>query len=137
MDTVGLSLASLEIGKLEACLELMFLAARADGAVNEAERAEFKAHVLEQTRGELVPELVEQLMAAIEKNIAREPRELRLEAIRARIPDERTRKAAMRLAAQIVLADGRLDVDEVEFLERAAEVLDLDPRICRELLPHE
>jgi hypothetical protein len=25
----------------------------------------------------------------------------------------------------------------VEFLERAAEVLDLDPRICRELLPHE
>lgn len=42
MRTTELSYASLEVNKLEAFLELMFLAAHADGEIAEAERAAFR-----------------------------------------------------------------------------------------------
>jgi hypothetical protein len=49
MRTTELSYASLEVNKLEAFLELMFLAAHADGEIAEAERAAFRQQVSAET----------------------------------------------------------------------------------------
>jgi uncharacterized tellurite resistance protein B-like protein len=135
MDSTELSLASLEMPKLEAFLEMMFLAAFADGDIGEAERADFGRQVMAATKGQLAPDLVDGILKSLQKSLERDGRSKRLATIKARIPDEKTRRAALSLAAQVVLADGQVHVDEVAFLYRAAEALDIDPKEAMAHLP--
>jgi uncharacterized membrane protein YebE (DUF533 family) len=134
MHTTELSLAALEINKIEALLEMMFLAAYVDGEVSDVERAAFKSQIVAGTEGQLQVDMVEMFMGHIERNLAHEGREERLVAIRERIPEERMRRAALEIAARILRVDGALNVDEIAFLGRAAEALELDPRVVRELV---
>lgn len=134
MNTTEVSLASLEIDKIEALLEMMFLAAYADGEVSEAERAAFKAQILVGTEGQLQVAIVEMIMKQVEGALAHEGREERLASIRQRIPDERMRRAALEIAGRILRADGVLHIDEVAFLGRAADALELDQSVAREIL---
>jgi uncharacterized tellurite resistance protein B-like protein len=134
MNTTEVSLASLEINKIEALLEMMFLAAYADGEVSAAERAAFKAQILVGTEGQLQVAMVEMIMRQVEEALVHDGREERFAAIRQRIPEERMRRAALEIAGRILRADGELHVDEVAFLGRAAEALGLDPSVAHEIL---
>lgn len=134
MNTTEIHLASLEINKIEALLEMMFLAAYADGEVSEVERSEFRSQILVGTEGQLQVAIVEMILRQVETSFAQESREDRLAAIRQRVPEERMRRALLDVAARIIRVDGKLHVDEVTFLSRAAEALELDPAIARELL---
>lgn len=124
METTVLSLASLELNELEAFVELMFLAAYTDGRVQDVERAAFRGQVVKGTHGQLDGALVDQMIASIETRMAGGDRDAQLRAIRARLSDPRKRRAALAHAARVVLADGILDVSEVDFMERAAAALD-------------
>lgn len=134
MNTTEVSLASLEINKIEALLEMMFLAAYADGEVSEAERAVFKSQILVGTEGQLQLAMVEMILRQVESSLVHEGREERLASIRQRIPDERMRRAALEIAGRILRADGVMHVDEIAFLGRAAEALELDPSVVNEIL---
>lgn len=134
MNTTEVSLASLEINKIEALLEMMFLAAYADGEVSEAERAVFKSQILVGTEGQLQVAVVEMILRQVEVSLAGEGREERLASIRQRIPDERMRRAALEIAGRILRADGVMHVDEIAFLGRAAEALELDQSVVNEIL---
>ena len=123
MDTTVLSLASLELNELEAFVELMFLAAYTDGRVSAAERAAFRGQVVRGTHGQLPDELVDAMLGAIEARMADVDRDAQLRLIRERLADPRKRRAALAHAAAVVLADGALDVSEVEFMNRAAAAL--------------
>jgi uncharacterized tellurite resistance protein B-like protein len=123
MDTTVLSLASLELNELEAFVELMFLAAYADGKVEDVERAAFRGQVVKGTFGQLDAALVDVMLKSIETAMASVDRDAQLERIRERLSDRRKRRAALAHAARVVLADGVLDVSEVEFMERAAAAL--------------
>ena len=57
-DTTELSLASLELDKLEAVVELMFFAAYADGTIDPSERAVFEKNAVTATHGQLRPEVI-------------------------------------------------------------------------------
>jgi uncharacterized tellurite resistance protein B-like protein len=123
METTVLSLASLELNELEAFVELMFLAAYTDGRVSAAERATFRGQVIKGTHGQLPNELVDTVLGAIEVRMAGVDRDAQLQLIRERLRDPRKRRAALAHAARVVLADGGLEVSEMDFMNRAAAAL--------------
>ena len=123
VDTTILSLASLQLVELEAFVELMLLAAYTDGRVSEAERATFRGQVIKGTHGQLDGALIDRMLAAIEGRILAADQDEQLVRIRARLADPRKRQAALAHAARVVLADGALEVREVEFMARAAAAL--------------
>jgi len=124
MESTVLSLASLAIGELEAFVELMFLAAYTDGKVTDDERAAFRGQVVEGTHGQLDAAMVDTVLGHIERSVAgKVDRDAHLASIRDRLGDARKRHAALVHAARVVLADGVLRLDEVEFLRRATAAL--------------
>lgn len=122
-DATILSLASLQLVELEAFVELMLLAAYTDGRVSEAERATFRGQVIKGTHGQLDGALIDRMLASIEGRILAADQDEQLRRIRARLSDPRKRQAALAHAARVVLADGALEVREVEFMARAAAAL--------------
>jgi len=129
-----LSLNDLDLPKLEAVVELMFLAAYADGHVSDVERAVFKDHVSTSSRGQVQPATIEAMLAYIEKYLEHDGRESRLEAIRKRLPDERMRLAALDLAIRVIRADNLVHPSESGFLLRAAQALAIEPETALERL---
>ncbi len=120
-----LVMGALEIPKLEAMVELMYLAAYADGVVSREERDVFERHVLAESHGQISAETVRMMVTMIEKALATEKREQRFESIRRRLGDERMRKEALRFACRVVQADDYVDPREAAWLLRAAEALEM------------
>ena len=133
METTVLSLATLEIGVLEAFIELMFLAAYSDGEINAAERSAFASRVAAATCGKLSPEVVAMMLQHFETELAGAHREDCLADIRERIP-VRMRRDALSIAINVVVADGILKLDEIAFLKRAATALELDLEVADSVL---
>ncbi len=125
METTELSLASLEFTVLEALIELMFVAAYADGEVNDAERSAFAAQIAQRSHGQLTPDVCKSMLDHIEARMTPEGREEVFENIRARIP-QRLRREALGFMVNVVVADGVLKLDEVEVLKRAAKALEVE-----------
>lgn len=124
MFRTEISLDSLDFGKLEAVLELAALAARADGVIDETERVAFRTLVMERSNGKLGAAMADVIFAKLSAATA-ESTDARLARVRSRLPDARMRESALLLAANLVLADGALHVDEGEFLLRAGTVLEI------------
>ena len=123
MDETVLSLACLAFNELEAFVELMFLAAHADGTVAPEELAAFRGQVIARTAGTLDAVMIDAMLAQVEKQALANDPETRLAKIRDRLRDPRKRHAALVHAARVVLADSVLALDEVAFLGRALAVL--------------
>src|SRR6185437_16880438 len=136
MDVTILSLSSLAVNELEAFVELMFIAAYSDGEVSAEERAAFRGQVIKGRAGQLDARMVELMLGHIERNVVAIDNEARLVTIRDRLKDARKRRAALVHAARVVLADGDLVLDEMEFLRRAVvalgEPVDSVPAILHE-----
>ena len=124
MFRTEISLDALDFGKLEAVLELAALAARADGVIDDTERAAFRALVIERSNGKLGASMADVIFEKLSAATS-ESTDARLARVRSRLPDARMRESALLLAANLVLADGALRVDEGEFLERAGAVLEI------------
>ena len=94
-DTTELSLASLELDKLEAVVELMFFAAYADGTIDPSERAVFEKNAVTATHGQLRPEVIRAVLNHFEITAKKEDRTVRLEAIAKKLPDAKVRRAVL------------------------------------------
>lgn len=123
MDDTVLSLSSLDFNEIEAFVELMFLAAWADGTLTDEERHAFRAQVFKGTAGMLDAKVVEPIIVSLEKGVAGSDRDAKLNTIRDRLRDPRKRHAALVHAARIVLADSVIALDEAAFLAQALAVL--------------
>lgn len=129
-----MSLASLELAKLEAVIELMMLAAYSDGHVSDVERETLKTQIVEGTKGQVRSDVVIEIVDAVERGLAHSGREERLESIKKRLSDPRMRRQALHHVTKILLADSRLRVDEVAFMLRAATALEIDPEEASNIL---
>ena len=109
--------------KLEALVEVMFLAAWADGDLGAEERAQFARSVETLTDKRVEGAAFEALFEKLSRQLAAEGRAARLATLRARLTDAGQRKVALALAVQVMAADGLIRTSERELIAEVAEAL--------------
>jgi tellurite resistance protein len=120
------SIREAEPPKLEAIIELMFLAAFADGDFGEEERVHFLRSIESLTDRRMKAETVAMLVNRIIGDLSAQGRAARLASVKQRLGDAGARKAALALAIQVTAADGIIRTSERELIFEAAEALDID-----------
>lgn len=112
--------------KLEALVEMMFLAASADGDFSDVEREHFLKSVESLTSGRLTKAQLEGLLKQATRELEASGREARLAAVKERLPERSARKVALSLAIQVTAADGIIRTSERELILETAEALEID-----------
>jgi tellurite resistance protein len=121
------SIRDVQEPKLSAIIELMFLAAFADGDFGEEERVHFLQSIESLTDRHVAGETLGRLVTKMVVDLEREGRASRLASVKERLGDDvGTRKAALGLAIQLTNADGIIRTSERELILEAAEALDID-----------
>jgi tellurite resistance protein len=120
------SVRNLAHPKLEALVEMMFLAASADGEFSEEEQAHFYASVESLTDGRLDKAQCAALLERLRAELESEGRDARLAAVKQRLPEPPARKVALSLAIQVTAADGIIRTSERELIMETAEALEID-----------
>jgi tellurite resistance protein len=112
--------------KLEALVEVMFLAAAADDEFSDVEREHFVKSVESLTDGKIAHARLETLVSEATSALEREGREARLASVKSRLPDAGSRRVALSLAIQVMAADGIIRTSERELILETAEALEID-----------
>ena len=120
------SLRDLEAAKLEALVEVMFLAAYADGDFGDEEREHFLRSLESLTDRKISLETLGKLVTRIATALEKEGRAARLADVKGRLLDEGSRKTALALAVQLTLADDVIRTSERELILEVAEALEVD-----------
>ena len=120
--------------KIQALIEMMFLAATADGELSATEHAEFVKSAESLTSRLIKGEELEALIARARVDLDASGREARLEAVKARLPDAGARKLALSLAIQITAADGIVRTSERELIMDTARALDIDNDVAADMV---
>lgn len=112
--------------KIEALVEMMFLAASADGEFSDEEQAHFKKSLESLTSARLDSGEVDTLLARAKADLDQQGREARLARVKERLPEPGARKVALSLAIQVAAADGIIRTSERELILETAEALEID-----------
>jgi tellurite resistance protein len=120
--------------KLEALVEIMFLAASADGEFSEVEHQHFVSSIESLTDGRLKGPALEGLLDRAKSDLDTNGREARLKAVKDRLPDAGARKVALTLAIQVTAADGIIRTSERELILETAEALEIDSAEAADLV---
>lgn len=119
---------------LEGIVEMLFLAATADGEFSEEERVHFKASVESLTDRAMSGPSFDRRMAEMEQALAADGLTARLAAVRERLPDARQRKVALQMAIRLTATDGIIRTSEREWILEAAEALGIDGDTAADLV---
>jgi uncharacterized tellurite resistance protein B-like protein len=111
--------------KLEALVEMMFLAASAGGDFSDVERQHFLKSVESLTSGRLTKPTLEGLLDRAKTELEASSRDQRLSAVKERLPDPGARKVALSLAIQVTAADGIIRTSERELIMETADALEI------------
>ncbi|XXX72239.1 tellurite resistance TerB family protein [Sorangium sp. So ce134] len=119
-------LQTLDEPNLEALIELMFLAAFADGEFSQEEKVHFARSVESLTDRRIPQGTMDELIRNVVEQLQKEGRAARLASLKERLATPQARKVAFSLAAQVVVADGIVRTSERELLLQVAAALELD-----------
>src|ERR1700759_3445246 len=125
MSGLSSDIRALGDARLEALVEVMLLAASADGDFSDVERAHFVKSVESLTDGRIAVARLETLVTEATSALEREGRAARLAAVKARLPEAGARKVALSLAIQVTAADGIIRTSERELILETAEALEI------------
>ena len=128
------NLAGFDAPQLEAMIETMFLAAHADGDFSAEERAHFAKSVESLTSRRLAGDELAATLARIEAAVAKDGRETRLAAVKARLPAGKPREVALSLAIRLMASDGLIRTSERELILEAADALDVDRDLAADMV---
>ncbi|HSN97351.1 MAG TPA: tellurite resistance TerB family protein [Candidatus Nanopelagicales bacterium] len=120
------SLRAFDEPKMEAIVELMYLAATADGEFSDEERTHFLKSVESLTDRQIATDGVDRVVARLEADLASRGREGVLALAKERLETSALRKVAYSLAVAVVASDGIIRTSERELLLEMADALDLD-----------
>ena len=112
--------------KLEALIEMMFLAASSDGEFSDVEREQFAKSVESLTDGGLGGDQLEAVLSRAKQDLDSSDRATRLQAVKERLPEAGARKIALGLAIEVTAADGIIRTSERELILETAEALEID-----------
>ncbi|MGK3987986.1 tellurite resistance TerB family protein [Sorangium sp. So ce136] len=119
-------LKTLDEPNLEALVELMFLAAFADGEFSQEEKVHFARSVESLTDRRIPQSTMDELIHTVVTQLQQEGRAARLASLKERLPSPQARKVAFSLAAQVVVADGVVRTSERELLLDVAAALEIE-----------
>ena len=102
MSGISNDVRALGDAKLEALVEVMLLAASADGDFSEVERNHFVKSVESLTDGRIAGKRLETLISEANLALERDGREARLASVKARLPEANARRVALSLAIQVL-----------------------------------
>ncbi|MFO0555207.1 MAG: tellurite resistance TerB family protein [Polyangiaceae bacterium] len=128
------SIERFDTPQLEALVEIMVLAASADGEFSDEERQRLRTSVLTLTSRRLSPERIDPLLNGLERRIASEGRAARLATVRAALGSPASRRVALDLALQVMAADGVLRTSERELVLDIAVALEIDPNEAADMV---
>ncbi|HVU04290.1 MAG TPA: TerB family tellurite resistance protein [Polyangiaceae bacterium] len=120
--------------KIQALIEMMYLAATADGELSESEHRAFLKSAEDLTSRLITGKDLEALLERAKKDLEESGRDARLEAVKGRLPDAGARKLALSLAIQVTLADGVVRTSERELIMDTARALDIDGDTAADLV---
>jgi uncharacterized membrane protein YebE (DUF533 family) len=132
-------LSELGDDQLDAFVDTMVLAADADGELDDAEVAELGAAVASlvggTARGDALSgdALGERIQATLSR-IADGGRDALIAAVKARLPEEDARRAALGFAIAVTASDGIVRTSERELIMELAEALDVDRDVAADLV---
>src|SRR6185436_6642332 len=106
--------------KLEALVEMMFLAAAADEEFSDVERAHFVKSVESLTDGRLAQPKLEALLDQAATALDKDGRDARLQSVKERLPEAAARKVALSLAIQVAASNGIIRTSERELIMETA-----------------
>ena len=132
--STGLSLRDLDPKRLEALIEMMFLAVHADGEFDDRERNAFATQVRALSDGKIAGDAFKTLMARIEKQVDEGGRGARIAALKDAFPDATARTEALALVVRMVAADGVIRTSERELILEVAEGLEIDGDVAADLV---
>lgn len=126
MSGISSDVRALGDAKVEALVEVMFLAASADGDFSDIEREHFLKSVESLTDGRIPRARLDVLVKEADQALERDGREARLASVKERLPDAGARRVALSLAIQVTAADGIIRTSERELILETAEALEID-----------
>lgn len=126
MAQPALSAKDLAQPKLEALVEMMFLAAYADEELGDEERKQLASSVETLTDKRIAGADVDALVTRVTADLARDGREERLASVKSRLADVHERQLAFELAVRVMAADGIVRTSEREMILEVADALEID-----------
>ncbi len=132
MPSVPPSLSGFDAPRLEAIVELLYLAASADDEFSDEERAHFRTSVESLTDRKI--DDLDALVAKIEVAVESEGREARLATVKERLPEPKMRHAALAMAIRLMAVDGVVRTAERELILAAADALEIDGDVAADLV---
>ena len=117
-------LQGFDTARLEAVIELMYLAASADDEFSDEERTHFRTSVESLTDRKVAD--LDALVSKIAEALETEGRQARLAAVKARLPEPRMRETALAMAIRLMAVDGVVRTAERELILEAADALEID-----------
>jgi uncharacterized tellurite resistance protein B-like protein len=120
--------------RLHALVELMFLAATADGDFSGDERRHFQASVESLTDRKVGGGMLDELLDAIEKSHTGEGRAARIAHVKDALPTPELRKIGLTMAIRVMCADGIVRTSERELILDLADGLDIDRDAAADLV---
>ena len=112
--------------KLEALVETMYLAARADGELTAEERTHFVSSVQSLTDSRLEGDTLRVLLERFESVYQKSGRQECLQSVKARLGEARSCHLALSMAIGMLASDGVLRTAEREFILELADTLGID-----------
>jgi uncharacterized tellurite resistance protein B-like protein len=127
-------LARLSNAQVDALIEVMLMAAAADGELSIEEIDQLQKCLLEVDELWLTQIDLERRLSEAHARIAGADRASRLAAAKAVLVDPEARKAALELAIRVVAADDFVRTSERELIVDTAEALDVDRAVAADLV---
>lgn len=124
----------LEGPQLEALVELLYLAASADGEFTDDERQLFVDKVRVLTGERLKPRDLSDIISRVEGHVARDGRPQRITTVRDRLETPGARQAALHMAIDMTMADNVLRTSEREVILEIAEGLGIEPDVAADYI---
>lgn len=129
-----LSARDVNEAKLEALIETMYLAAKADEEFTADERTHFVLSVESLTDKRLEGDKLEQLLARFEADHQKKGQHECLRDLKTRLGDEASCRLALSMAIRVLAADGVIRTSEREFILEMAETLGIDRSAAADLV---